>query len=61
MLRGSGQAHVNGECAPVKQDDALPVLFGDVHAFENTGSEDLQLLVIGVAAEKWKLDTALVK
>jgi mannose-6-phosphate isomerase-like protein (cupin superfamily) len=61
VLRGSGQVHVNGESAPVKQDDALPVLFGDVHAFENTGSEDLQLLVIGVAAEKWKLDTSVVK
>ena len=61
VLRGSGEAHVNGESAPVRKDDALPVLFGDVHSFANTGGEDLELLVIGVAAEKWKLDTAIVE
>jgi mannose-6-phosphate isomerase-like protein (cupin superfamily) len=61
VLRGSGAVHVDGETAPVKQDDALPVLFGDVHAFENTSGSDLELLVIGVAAEKWKLDTSIVE
>ena len=61
VLRGAGQAHVNGESAPLRQDDALPVLFGDVHSFENTGAGDLQLLVVGVAAKKWELDVTLVK
>ncbi|MCB1019633.1 MAG: cupin domain-containing protein [Acidobacteria bacterium] len=61
VLRGAGAAHVNGESAAMAQDDALPVLFGDIHAFENTGSGDLQLLVIGVAKQKWKTDTSIIE
>ena len=60
VLRGSGVVSVDGETAPVKQDDGLPV-FRDVHSFENTGSGDMELLVIGVAAEKWKLDTSIIE
>ena len=61
VLRGSGQARVDGESAAIQQDDALPVRFHEAHSFENTGSQDLQLLVIGVAAEKWKIDTSVVE
>jgi mannose-6-phosphate isomerase-like protein (cupin superfamily) len=61
VLRGSGAAHLDGETAPLRQDDALPVRFREVHSFENTGTGDMELLVIGVAAEKWKIDASVVE
>jgi mannose-6-phosphate isomerase-like protein (cupin superfamily) len=57
VLNGSGAARVNEETAPFEKDDGLAVLLNDVHSFENTGSGDLELIIVGVAAEKWKLDT----
>jgi mannose-6-phosphate isomerase-like protein (cupin superfamily) len=61
VLDGSGIAHVNGESAPFQKDDGLAVLLSDVHSFENTGSSDLELLIVGVAVEKWELDTVEVQ
>jgi mannose-6-phosphate isomerase-like protein (cupin superfamily) len=56
VLKGAGAAHVNDETAPFGKDDGLAVLLNDVHSFENTGESDLELLIVGVAVEKWKLD-----
>ena len=61
VLDGAGVAHVNGESAPFQKDDGLAVLLSDMHSFENTGSSDLELLVVGVAVEKWQLDTVEVE
>jgi mannose-6-phosphate isomerase-like protein (cupin superfamily) len=61
VLAGSGLARVNDESAAFKKDDGLAILLDDVHSFENTGGADLELIIVGVAVEKWKLDTVEVK
>ena len=57
VMGGEGAARVDAESAPIKTGDAVPVLFGEAHAFENTGPGELELLVVGVARAKWALDT----
>ena len=61
VLRGSGKVQLNGQTVAVSQDDALPVYFNEVHGFEAAPGSELQLLVIGVAREKWKIDTSIVE
>ena len=58
VIDGEGSAHVNNETAPIRKGDAVPILFNDVHSFENTGRGNLEFLVVGVARVKWALDTA---
>jgi hypothetical protein len=31
-----------------------------VHSFKNTGAEPLEMMVVGVARQKWALDTVMV-
>ena len=57
VVKGSGTAKVNGEAVPVRAGDAVPVLLKDVHSFENAGPEELELLVVGIARQKWALDS----
>jgi Mannose-6-phosphate isomerase len=61
VMQGSGIARVNNETAPIAKGDAVPVLLGDIHSFENNGSSDLEFLIVGIAREKGKLDTVDVK
>jgi mannose-6-phosphate isomerase-like protein (cupin superfamily) len=61
VMAGEGVARVNEESAPIKKGDAIPLLLGDVHSFENNGAGDLEFLIIGIAREKGKLDTVDVK
>ncbi len=61
VLGGTGTAHVGAENAPVKKGDAVPALLNEVHSFENTGTEDLEMMIVGVARTKSVLDTQLVK
>lgn len=61
VMKGEGTAMVNGETALIKAGDAVPVLFTEVHSFENKGSEELEFMVVGVARTKWVLDVTDVK
>ena len=61
VMNGSGEAQVNGETAAVQNGDAVPVLLNEVHAFRNDGSQDLELMIIGIAVQKWVLDTVQMK
>lgn len=61
VMNGEGIAHMNGESAPVRKGDAIPILFNDVHSFENNGSADLELMIAGIARQKFALDTVAVK
>ena len=56
VMNGSGSVRINDETAPIAKGDAVPVLLADVSSFENTGSADLEFLIVGVAREKGKLD-----
>ncbi len=57
VINGEGIAHVNQESAPIRKGDAVPIMFTDVHSFENTGQGDLEMMIIGIARQKWTLDT----
>ena len=61
VMNGNGAAQVNGETATIRNGDAVPVLLDEVHAFRNNSAQDLELMIIGIAAQKWVLDTELVK
>ena len=61
VLNGSGSVTVEGESAPFKKDDGLAILLNDVHSLENTGTTDLEILIVGAATEKYMLDTIDVK
>jgi mannose-6-phosphate isomerase-like protein (cupin superfamily) len=60
VMNGRGEVQVNEETAPIKTGDVVPVLLDEVHAFRNNGSQDLELMIIGIAAQKWVLDTEQV-
>jgi mannose-6-phosphate isomerase-like protein (cupin superfamily) len=61
VMNGSGEAQISGKTAPVTKGDVVPVLLRETHSFRNNGSEDLELMIIGIAAQKWVLDTELAK
>ena len=61
VMQGSGIVRINAETAPIAKGDAVPVLLNDVHSFENTGTADLELMIVGIAREKGKLDTVDIK
>jgi mannose-6-phosphate isomerase-like protein (cupin superfamily) len=54
VLAGSGTVTVKGaasETAPVKTGDGLPIRIGETSSFTNTGTEPLELFVMGVAKD----------
>jgi mannose-6-phosphate isomerase-like protein (cupin superfamily) len=54
VLAGSGTVTVTGtaaETAPIRTGDAIPIRIGETSAFANTGSEPLELFVMGVARD----------
>ncbi|MFB3776999.1 MAG: cupin domain-containing protein [Bryobacteraceae bacterium] len=61
VMNGEGTVAVGAETAPVRRYDAVPIRAKEVHALENTGPLDLELMVVGVALEKGRLDSEDVK
>jgi len=61
VVSGEGTARIDGESAPIRKGDAVPILFSEVHSFENTGRGDLEFMIVGIARVKWALDTEQVK
>jgi mannose-6-phosphate isomerase-like protein (cupin superfamily) len=61
VLNGDGQAQVNHETVEIHKGDAVPVLLNEIHSFKNNGSRDLEFMIIGIARQKWVLDTEEVK
>ena len=61
VLRGEGEVQVDDESATVRKDDAVPVRFNEVHSISNTGSQPLELMIVGIAVQKGVLDTVEVK
>ena len=57
VVNGSGRVRINAESAEIRKGDAVPVLLNEVHSFANTGDSDLELLIVGVARQKWALDS----
>jgi mannose-6-phosphate isomerase-like protein (cupin superfamily) len=61
VMNGNGEVELNSETAAIRTGDAVPVLLRDVHSFRNNSSQDLEMMIIGIAAQKWVLDTEEVK
>jgi mannose-6-phosphate isomerase-like protein (cupin superfamily) len=61
VINGNGEVELNNETATIHAGDAVPVLLREVHSFRNNGLQDLELMIIGIAAQKWVLDTEEVK
>jgi mannose-6-phosphate isomerase-like protein (cupin superfamily) len=59
VLNGDGQVEVNGESAPIHKGDGIPIRFNESHSLVNNGSADLELMVVGISAQKNVLDTEL--
>jgi mannose-6-phosphate isomerase-like protein (cupin superfamily) len=56
VVSGEGKVTVGTETAAVKSGDAVPVFLGESKSFENTGSGDLEMMVVGVTRSKWVLE-----
>lgn len=54
VVKGSGNVNIQNQAANIGADDALFGSIGETVQFSNNGKEDLELLVIGVAASKQK-------
>ena len=59
VLNGDGQVQVNDETASIHKGDAVPIRFNEAHSFMNNGSADLELMIVGISAQKNVLDTEL--
>jgi len=56
VIKGKGKVYVNDECANLVYGDAVPVKAGEIHSFESSATEPLELVIYGIALEKGKLD-----
>ena len=61
VMDGDGTVRVNDETASGQEGRCHRDGPRDVHSFENTSSAPLELLVIGAAMEKGKIDSVNVK
>ena len=41
----------DSEVAPIRAGDAIPIQLNEVHSFENTGSEPLEFMIVGVSRD----------
>jgi mannose-6-phosphate isomerase-like protein (cupin superfamily) len=57
VLSGNGVVTVKEETAPIRPGDAVPIRPDEAHSVSNPGTEDLEIMIIGVATEKGRLDT----
>ena len=65
VMHGSGTFRLGAgdreETAPVSEGDVVPVLLGEAHSVAPGSETSLELMIIGVAREKDKLDTVVVE
>jgi mannose-6-phosphate isomerase-like protein (cupin superfamily) len=61
VIKGSGTTGVGSETTAITADDSFYGLLGEKLSFTNSGKEDLELLVIGVAASKQQKDPAQLR
>ena len=61
VIKGDGEVKVGTETAAIHTGDGVPLQPNEAHSFKNTGTGELELMIIGIATEKGKLDTIEVK
>jgi mannose-6-phosphate isomerase-like protein (cupin superfamily) len=47
------------ESAPIRTGDAVPLQLSEVHSIENTGSQPLEIMIIGVSSTRAKMTGAI--
>jgi mannose-6-phosphate isomerase-like protein (cupin superfamily) len=57
VMNGAGTVTVDGETVAIKAGDAVPVDLGQSHAFTQTGSEPLEMMVLGIARDMASKDS----
>ena len=57
ILNGEGEAEVNNERSAVRKGDAVPMLLDEVHGIRNNGTQDLEVMIVGVASQKGVVET----
>ncbi len=60
VVEGEGTVEVDKESAPIRKGAAIPISLSEAHGVTNTGTVDLELMVMGIAMEKGKIDTTPV-
>jgi len=60
VMAGAGNVTIDKESADIGKGDAIPVFLNEVHGFKNTGAEPLEMMIVGVARQKWALDSTEV-
>jgi mannose-6-phosphate isomerase-like protein (cupin superfamily) len=61
VIAGDGSITVAGESASVRQGNAVPVQLNEPHSIRNTGSEPLEVMIVGIARDTGKnLETIAV-
>ena len=51
VMKGDGVVAVVNETAPIHAGDAVPIQLNEPHSMENTGTEPLELLIVGVSRD----------
>jgi mannose-6-phosphate isomerase-like protein (cupin superfamily) len=51
VMSGQGSVTVEGETAPIRSGDAVPIRLNQTKSFENTGGGPLELLVVGIVRD----------
>ena len=59
VMDGTATFQLNDEKGTIKAGDAIPVKFNEAHAIINNGTAPIELLVMGISAQKNVLDTRL--
>ena len=54
VMQGEGLAEAGMESAPIRKGDAVPIMLNEQHAMVNTGTTDLEFMIIGIAMDKKK-------
>jgi mannose-6-phosphate isomerase-like protein (cupin superfamily) len=55
VMQGEGPAEAGGESAAIRKGEAVPIMIDEPHAMVNTGTSELEFMVIGIAMDKEKL------
>ena len=57
VIGGDGEVKVGDESSSIHKGDGIPILANEAHSIANTGTQDLELMIIGVATKKGALET----
>lgn len=54
VVQGEGVVQAGMDSAAIRKGDAIPIMINEEHACVNTGTTDLEFMVIGIAMDKDK-------